>query len=476
MQARPNIIYFLADQWRYDAVGCHGCSPCKTPNLDCVAREGTRFDRAYTTTALCSPARGTILTGLYPHHHGQLTNTGNFNGVFDRNILDCENYPTWLRKAGYRTGYAGKFHLPAEGNASVWGITDWIPEEKYTQWLEKQGIRFDFGINEVQPLEWGEDAPFCGPASLDAEHHHDYWVADQIIRLIEKENDDRPFMMCAGFHGPHFPYAVPVPYNEMYAPETVPRPINFDETFENKPLVQQKELNRWNVGHLTFRDWQKVIATYWGYCTFIDDQIGRVITALKEKGIYENTVILFTSDHGDMLGSHRLFNKGFNMYEEDHHIPCILRVPGMAQPSNYDGFVTLTDIMPTLLEIAGVELPPPTDGQSLLGFVRDKEPIPPREKILAEFNGYESTLLTMRMVRTKKWKYVYNPFAEDELYDEESDPAELHNLAPLPAFAHVLRRMRGVMYETLRDAGDSIVDMTLWQSNSYGLIVSPRER
>lgn len=475
MQQKMNILYFLADQWRYDTVGCYGRSPCRTPNLDALAREGTRFDRAYTPTALCSPARGSILTGLYPHLHGQLTNTGNFNGVFDRNILHCENYPTWLQKAGYRTGYVGKFHLPGEGDASMWGFTDWVCEEEHTSWLKAQGIAFDFGISEVQPLEWGGAAPFCGPSALDAEHHHDHWVADQVIELINKKSD-QPFMLCAGFHGPHFPYAVPAPYHAMYDPHTVPRPANFDETFEHKPLVQQKELNRWNTGHLTFPDWQRVIAAYWGYCTYIDEQIGRVIAALKATGTYENTLILFTSDHGDMLGGHRLFNKGFNMYEEDHHIPCILRVPGMLQPNDYSGFVTLADVMPTFLDIAGVQEPPKTDGASLLAFLRQDEPLPPRKKVLAEFNGYESTLVTMRMVRTEKWKYVYNPFAEDELYDEESDPAELHNLCPLPAFANVLRRMRALMYDTLKDAGDSIVDLTLWQSNSYGLIVSPREQ
>lgn len=474
MKRKPNIIYFLVDQWRQDAVGCYGKTPCKTPHIDAIASEGTRFENAYTTCALCSPARASIMTGLMPHMHGQLSNTGNFNGAFDRNVVHCDSYARHLQKAGYYTGYAGKFHLPGEGDTELWGYDQWRKQEEHGRWLESEGITFDFGISEVQPLEWGGDAVFCGASALDAEHHHDHWVADQLIDMIQTQDGSKPFMFCAGFHGPHFPYAVPKPYDTLYDPDSVPRPINFDETFDHKPLVQQKEISRWNTAHLTINDWKRITATYWGYCTYIDEQIGRVIAALKDANVYDNTMILFTSDHGDMLGSHRMFNKGFNMYEEDYLIPCILRVPGGKQQATYDGYVSLVDVMPTFLDAAGVAQQVNTDGTSLLKFLNEGE-VQARKLILAEFNGYESTLLTMRMIRNKQWKYIYNPFDIDELYDEESDPGELRNVAALPAFEHVLRRMRQLMFETLQSAGDSIVDLTLWQSNSYGLTISPRE-
>ena len=136
---------------------------------------------------------------------------------------------------------------------------------------------------------------------------------------------DRPFMICSSFFGPHFPYCVPEPYDEMYDPETVERWINFDEQFVDKPSIQQKEMLRWNASHLTWPDWQKVIATYWGYCTFIDDQVKRVLYALERAGQLDNTVIIYSSDHGDMLGSHRLFNKMMNMYNETHQVPLAIR-------------------------------------------------------------------------------------------------------------------------------------------------------
>ena len=143
-------------------------------------------------------------------------------------------------------------------------------------------------------------------------------TADKAIELINGYSDsEQPFMIAANFFGPHFPYAVPAPYDTMYDPDTVERWGNFDEQFINKPLIQQKEMLRWNASHLTWPDWQKVIAAYWGFCTFIDDQVRRILDCLEANGMAENTVVIFSTDHGDMLGSHRLFNKGVSHVRGD---------------------------------------------------------------------------------------------------------------------------------------------------------------
>lgn len=470
-----NILYLLVDQMRYDALSCNGAPICKTPNMDALAADGVLFSRAYTTNALCSPARASILTGLYPHNHGQLANTGNFNGVFDKCLLGRETYFSHLKAAGYQTGYVGKWHLERDGDGDFWCIERWKTGSDFIEELQNQGIDYDFGLNEVQSLEWGEYAKFYGPSVLDAEQHHDAWVARNTIETVKEFRNGNPFVVCASFHGPHFPYAVPEPYDSMYDSADVPRWSNFDEMFDHKPIVQQKELMRWNTAHLTWSDWQKVIAAYWGYCTYIDKQIGRIIIELKESGLYDSTAIVFTSDHGDMLGSHRLFNKGFNMYEEDYHIPFIMSIPKLRQKKQCDAFVSLVDLLPTFLELSGIEAATGLDGSSLLTIMNDGE-ANWRKCLFAEFNGYESSLLTLRMVRTEKWKYIYNPSAEDELYDLDSDPGELHNLAHLLGFSHVLRRMRDLMYNQLKETGDGIADVTNWQSNSYGLHISQRER
>jgi len=475
---KPNIIYFLSDQHRFDAAGCYNSPVCHTAALDEIASQGTLFHSAYTVNALCTPARASLLTGLYPHNHGQLSNMGNFNGVFDKQILDKTCYPELMTAAGYHVGYVGKWHLPEEGNKSTWGFDQWYTWRDYDERLKQHGIDYDMARDEVQPLEWGGEAPFYGKSALPAEHHHDAWVADRAIDMIHSyASSEKPFMICAAFFGPHFPYAAPEPYDKMYRPETIEKWGNFDEQFANKPLIQQKEMMRWNSSHLTWPDWQKVIAAYYGYCNFIDDQIKRVMDQIKQSGIDENTVIIYSSDHGDMLGSHRLFNKGFNMYEECNKIPLIIRYPGVTRPGSVcNQFVNLVDVTATLLDIVGIEPPTPIDGRSLMPLLRGEEPSNWADDILVEFNGYESTLLSMRMVRTKRWKYVYNPFSEDELYDMESDPHELYNLADKLAYKHVLRRMKERMIKWLKQTNDSIIHTTSWQSNSYDLFVSNREK
>ena len=452
-KSHPNMVVLLTDQQRFDTLGCSGNPICRTPVLDRIAEEGMIFRNAYTANALCTPARASLMTGLYPHNHGQLSNMGNFNGVFDDQVLDKIAFPQLLDQAGYTLGYAGKWHLPKEGDTEFWTFSEWYDTRAYRQYLKDRAIAFEFGASEVQPLEWGEEAPFFGPSVLSPEDHHDGWVASRSCDMIDAfaEKDD-PFFVCAAFHGPHFPYAVPEPYNTLYNPDDVPRWNNFDETFENKPSVQQKEALRWNTSHLTWPDWQKVIATYWGYCTYIDTQIGRIVDRLKEQGVYDNTLIVFLSDHGDMLGCHRLPFKGWNMYEEANRIPLIVRAPGLAEAgAKSTDFVSLVDVMPTLLDLAGVSVPQNLDGRSLRPLLEQDPGAGWRKEAYVEFNGYESSLATIRMVRTDKWKYVYNPFSEDELYDLESDPGELNNLAGRIAFGHELRRMKTRMATWLRE-------------------------
>ena len=156
---RPNILFLLTDMQRYDALGFNGNAVCKTPAIDRIAREGMRFCRAYTPIALCSPARGSLLTGMFPHNHGQLSNMGNFNRAFDLNILDKAAYPQILSDAGYNVGYVGKWHLPREGDSEFWGFDPWHRTRDWNQSVRDAG--FDWGYaQEVQRVEWGGDAPF----------------------------------------------------------------------------------------------------------------------------------------------------------------------------------------------------------------------------------------------------------------------------------------------------------------------------
>jgi arylsulfatase A-like enzyme len=313
---------------------------------------------------------------------------------------------------------------------------------------------------------------------LDGDDLQEAWAADRTIALLDAlAQAERPFMIFTSFFGPHFPYAVPAPYDRMYDPAQVERWTNFDETFEGKPLIQQKEMLRWNASHLTWPDWQRVIAHYWGYCTYIDDQIQRVLDRLDGLGLAENTVVIYTTDHGDMLGSHRLFNKGFYMYDEIYRVPLVVRWPGTTPPgSQCDAFVSLVDLMPTLLEMGGARVPGDLDGRSLAPFLRGDGVADWADDVYAEYHGYESALCSQRMVRTWSWKYIYNPCFEDELYDVASDPGELNNVAGELGYAHVLRRMKARLVRWLARTHDTIAEDDSWKGSSYDLYLSRRER
>ena len=474
---RPNILFLLSDQHRFDALSCYGAPICRTPALDSLAESGIRLSHAFTPTALCSPARAALLTGLYPHNNGQLANMGNFNGVFDKQLLDAVGYPQLLREAGYSVNYVGKWHLPKQGDADFWHFDRWFTEPDYMLEMAERGLDAD-RATEVQRLEWGGSAPFCGRATLPAERLQEAWCAGKTIDLLNGHADsEKPFMIFTSFFGPHFPYAVPAPYDTMYDPAQVKRWLNFDDTFENKPLIQQKEMLRWNASHLTWPDWQRVVAHYWGYCTYIDDQIGRILAQLDTLGLTENTLVIYSSDHGDMVGSHRLFNKGMYMYDEIYRIPLLARWPGVTRPGTLcDEFVSLVDLMPTLLDVAGVQSSRALDGRSLMPFLRGETAPDWPDDIFAEFHGYESTLFSQRMVRTKTWKYIYNPGAEDELYDVASDPGELHNLASQLGYKHVLRRMKARLVSWLDRTQDTIAEDDRWKGSGYDLYLSEREQ
>ena len=477
MKKKKNILFLLTDQQRYDTLSCNGSSQCKTPYLDEIAKEGINFSHAYTPIALCSPSRGSIFTGLFPHNHGQLTNVGdNFNGVFDKNILDKKSWTQVLADNDYLTGYVGKWHLPKEGENKFWGLEDWYIYRSYYDELNNIGIKhfYDYHGSHLMDSEWGiSNPPAYGKSGLDYDQMQETWSTDKTINLIEQYKDaDNPFMIMTCFKGPHWDYMVPEPYDTMYDPRSIEKWGNFDDPFINKPEIQQKEILRWNVGHLTWKDWQKMIAAYWGYCTYIDSEIGKIIKYLKKMNLYDNTVIIFSTDHGDMIGSHRIFNKGFQMYEETHRIPLIVRDPDSPTPGQViNSFVSHVDLFDTICDYAKLVNNTKTDGFSLTGLNANQDNNA-RDSIFSEFHGYEPCLTSIRMVRTKQWKYVYNPFSMDELYDMESDPYELYNLAPRIGHKAVLSRMKERMIEWMRATNDDLGRKSRGRVDSFDLVFS----
>ena len=261
-----------------------------------------------------------------------------------------------------------------QGDTEFWGYDKWHPYSEWHQWLRDDGIDFRIDRDAVQPFEWGGEAPFYGRLPLSVERTMEAWTADKTIELINGYTRFRATLYdCGEFLRTAFPVCCASTLRYYVRPRySVERWGNFDEQFINKPLIQQKEMLRWNASHLTWPDWQKVIAAYWGFCTFIDDQVRTNFRLYLKRTVWQKIlIIIFSTDHGDMLGSHRLFNKGFHMYEETHHIPLIIRWPDTTSPgTTCDKFVNLVDLMPTFLELGGAVTPDNIDGRSIVPLLQ----------------------------------------------------------------------------------------------------------
>ncbi len=244
----------------------------------------------------------------------------------------------------------------------------------------------------------------------------------------------------------------------MYDPESIEKPGNWNDDLRNKPQIQKKERYRWNAEIMKWEKWQKVIARYYGFCTFIDYHIGRIVQRLREIGEYNNTLIIFTADHGGLLGDHGLFNKGFNFYDETVRIPFAVRLPGGAKGLVDEHFISLVDICPTLLDYADAQEIQPAHGRSLMPLLQGAAIKEWRKAAFAQFHGYETTLYTQRMLRTKSFKYCYNPADIDELYNLDEDPSELHNIAYDAKMKPVIEDMREKLFREMSSYGETCVE------------------
>ncbi len=469
-----NLLFLMTDQHRVDTLGCYGNPHVATPNLDRLAATGTRFDRFYTPTAICTPARASLLTGQAPFRHRLLANHERNVGYLEDLREDAFTFPESLAERDYQLGLIGKWHVGTHRNAASYGfegpdLPGWhnpVDHPDYLAYLEERGLP-PYRITE--PVRG--TTPNGNPGNLLAarlqqpvEATFEYYLATRAIEQLEKyAADGRPFFLATHFFGPHLPYLLPDAYYDLYDPELVDLPPSIAETFEGKPPVQRNYSAHWAFDTMPLDVTRKLIAVYWGYVTLVDEQIGRILTRLDELGLTDDTAVFFTADHGEFTGAHRLHDKGPAMYEDIYRIPGIIRVPGQP-PQVREEFATLTDCTATLLELAGGDPAPATDSRSLLPLIRGEHPDWPRE-LLAEFHGHHFPY-PQRMLRDERYKLVVNPESVNELYDLAADPHELSNRYDHPELAAVRRRLMRRMYDLLRERGDNFYH---WMTPMYDI-------
>ena len=450
---KPNILIFMTDHQRGDTAPPY--TRAITPNLERLAREGVTFSQAFCPAPHCCPSRATFFTGLYPSEHGV------WNNVDVGNALSRGPYPgtrLWsddLKEAGYRLHFSGKWHVsavetPVERGWEMSFPKRWMapdaasPRPHTREWKPYENL-----AKQPEPTTRGEAQILRPGYSTYTQYgdgegrvcEFDEKTVDDAVRIIrERAASGRPWCQFVGTVGPHDPYFVPKKYLDMYRLEDVQLPASFADRMLDKPALYRRTRDRYD--QLTEREQRESLRHFLAFCTYEDALFGRVLKALEERGELDGTLVVYCSDHGDYAGDHGLWAKGLPCFRGAYHVPAICRWPcGVRNVGrDVDAFVSLADFAPTFLEAAGCPAGRELSGRSLAPFLRGETPAEWRDAVFTQTNGNELYGI-QRSVMTREWKYVYNGFDYDELYNLKDDPGEVVNLASDPMYKDVIRRL-----------------------------------
>ncbi|MHC5268529.1 sulfatase-like hydrolase/transferase [Enterococcus sp. LJL98] len=484
---QPNILFILTDQQRKDTLSVYGDVPCFTPNLDQLAEESAVFDEAYASCPICTPARASLQTGLYPMHHGMITNSYNYGNMVQELADTPELLSRRLLDAGYQAGFTGKWHLGSgvenvKADAYIQkfmgGIqfpeyelkNDAVPTTRgyvgddfpghgfgghfypqFQTYLKEKGR--DFKIERVIKDFYQQHQ--AGVITTGVESTIEHYLVERATEIIgDFQKKDQPWYFQLNFWGPHEPYFVPEEFLALYEEVEIPAWKNFHEQGSAKPRVH--DVKRGN-----FREWSEiepVVKHYLAGMTHIDAQIGRMLEYLKANDLYDDTVIIFSSDHGESLGIHDgLCDKAIFMYEETNSIPLFVKPAKGQTKEHIREFINTCDIYSTILDYAGVDrVTRERDGQSIRPLI-EKEPIDWPDTVVTECSGIGSILFSQRMIRKGTWKYVFNCGDIDELYDLATDPYELDNKIDQLTYQKQQTEMRQALHDWMKQHQDNLI-------------------
>ncbi|NLV74619.1 MAG: sulfatase-like hydrolase/transferase [Chloroflexi bacterium] len=452
MTAQSNILLIHADQWRYDCVAANGHPLLQTPHLDRLAAEGVRFTHAFTPSPICVPERNCLLHGQWATRHGCITN---YDSEAPKPVEGTPiTFTRVLKEAGYYLGYVGKWHVrrDKEPTDPMYGYDDYVSEDApYAEWRAAQGYAPGPHTNGW----FGEVDPHIPP-----EGSRIVWGVDRALEYIRRGQErGGPWMVRWDPVEPHLPNVVPEPYASMYPPETIAPWPSFPDPLVGKPYIQVQQRRTWKVDGWGWERWAPIVSRYLGEISLLDFAVGRLLAGLERLGERDNTLVVFTSDHGDLCGGHGMMDKMHIMYEDVVHVPLIVRWPGVAPAGQVqDAFIShALDLAATFCEAAGAEIPAGFQGESLVTCLRDGVG-PERDGIASTFAGNQFGLYSQRMWRERRWKYIWNPTAEDELYDLETDPGEVTNRATDPACAGLLQRLRERLVAWMEATDDPLLN------------------
>lgn len=413
----PNIVVVLSDEHAPGVTGCYGHPSVRTPNLDRLAAQGALYESAYCTSPMCVPSRLSLLSGRYVHEIG----------AWDNGVIPDSNLPTWadhLRAAGYQSVLAGRTHF--NGDDRLNGFDRRLSED-LDHWVDHSGLppRRDAGWRRPTNSHVAEAGP--------GEHEntrHDALVTDLAVSYLREHagaRDDRPFLLYVGYMHPHFPLVAPREFLDLYDPADITLPPTRDVTAADEhPVIAQLRHSFRNDEPLTADHERLATACYWALVSQLDQHVGRILDEIDGSSLRDNTVIVYTSDHGEMMGHHGIWQKQC-FYEPAVRVPLLVRTPdhvrGARAPSRVTDDVSLVDVLPTLRDVAG--LPPDDDlpGRSLLA-PPDGSP----RCVVSEYHA-QGMLTGGFMLKRGRYKYCAYVGHPPQLFDVEADPDECHDLA-----------------------------------------------
>ncbi len=426
---RPNILFIMDDQHRFDYLGCAGASFVSTPHIDALAERGMRFTQCCCSSPVCVPSRLSLATGLRP---GRVGTVGN-NGSLPDNVA---SYYQRLRDAEYRVGLVGKVDLNKgvsfngrkgdRPSAYRFGFTDPVecegkmhagkfptPQGPYGFHLEERGLYKAFHEDYKLRSEKGWIVGVSHDSVLPTDAFEDIYIGQRSVEWLETRTEEYPWHLFVSFVGPHDPFDPPTEYAEKYRDKPMPA------TIPERPKPNWVEQKRKGYASTA----EQIAHTQRQYCAAIeavDDQVGAIVATLERKGMLENTYIVFSSDHGEMLGDHGLYQKSVG-YEAALRVPLIVAGPGIAEGKETGALVELMDLNPTICEWAGLPTQPNIQGMSLAAVARGEQD--------ALRSATVSELENLQLIRTERYKLILNHNDTTELYDLKEDPNELNNIA-----------------------------------------------
>jgi arylsulfatase A-like enzyme len=470
---RPNILFIQTDQQMAATLGCYGSTICRTPNIDALARDGLLFTNAYASSPVCAPARASLHTGYYPSKHGITTNIYTPGCA----VHELPDHPSLLgrrlQQLGYQAGFTGKWHLgfgddrcdhpEYQSHVAAMPVLDWtdapgaLPSTRgfsgddfpghggiglgtpqYREWLRARGKELTLEKHlDPYPHNWeitsGQDTSVT------------YFLTENALKHMEDfVQDGRPFCYLLNYWGPHGPYCAPTEYLDLYRDTKIPPWPSWNEEQSNKPTIHDAHRTETTLGW-QWEDYEKLLRTYFAAITEIDDMAGKLVRFLKDRSLYDNTLIVFCADHGDSLGVHGgLTDKTLFMYEETNRIPLIIKesAPVHRAGQTESAFVGTCDLYSTILDYAGLPArEADRDGTSLRPLIAGTAKHW-RDSIVTEGFGLDFLQHSQRALRWRNFKYVFNAGGPDELYDLSSDPHEMHNLVFDPSRTDLLREAR----------------------------------